>query len=268
MIKIKSEDKEIEIQMFNFKTGESNIKIVDVLGLKEVIVQLIFESNEDLISLMFVVDALKRNHVQHINLEMLYVPYSRQDRVFKTGNPLALKSFSDFINSLGFNKVFIIDPHSSVTSALLNNLEITSKLKMIEKIFDFGHLHKNINLIAPDAGALKEVLNIGQKLNAISVYRADKRRCEESGGILETVVFDKIDNDSDILIIDDICDGGRTFIELAKAIRSQCENKIHLYVSHGFFTYGVEVFDGLIDKIFCANLMNKQVDKDRLIILN
>ena len=54
-------------------------------------------------------------------------------------------------------------------------------------------------------------------------------------------------------IVDDICDGGRTFIEIAKYLKeadSIDSSRIHLMVTHGFFTKGLGVFDGLIDHIY------------------
>jgi ribose-phosphate pyrophosphokinase len=50
-------------------------------------------------------------------------------------------------------------------------------------------------------------------------------------------------------MVDDICDGGRTFIELAKELRGMGAEKVHLYVTHGFFTKGLSVFDGIIDVV-------------------
>jgi ribose-phosphate pyrophosphokinase len=55
------------------------------------------------------------------------------------------------------------------------------------------------------------------------------------------------------LIVDDICDGGRTFTELAKVLKKWTDMPVDLYVTHGIFSKGMSVFDGLIDNIYCAN---------------
>jgi ribose-phosphate pyrophosphokinase len=57
----------------------------------------------------------------------------------------------------------------------------------------------------------------------------------------------------DFLIVDDICDGGRTFIELAKVLRPWTTGKIYLYVTHGIFSNGLDVFNSLIDGVYTAN---------------
>jgi ribose-phosphate pyrophosphokinase len=55
------------------------------------------------------------------------------------------------------------------------------------------------------------------------------------------------------VIADDICDGGRTFIELAKELRGMGAQIVHLYVTHGFFTKGRDVFAGIIDNAYAVN---------------
>jgi ribose-phosphate pyrophosphokinase len=60
------------------------------------------------------------------------------------------------------------------------------------------------------------------------------------------------DGARDFLIVDDICDGGRTFIELAKVLRPLTSGQVKLYVTHGIFSAGFEALAGL-DRIFVAN---------------
>ena len=55
------------------------------------------------------------------------------------------------------------------------------------------------------------------------------------------------------MIVDDICDGGRTFTALATELRNITSGPIFLYVTHGIFSHGLDVFKGLIDKIYVAN---------------
>ena len=61
------------------------------------------------------------------------------------------------------------------------------------------------------------------------------------------------------IIIDDICDGGRTFIELAKEIRKQTDKPIYLIVTHGIFSAGFEKLSDELDGIFCTNSV-KDID--------
>lgn len=77
-----------------------------------------------------------------------------------------------------------------------------------------------------------------------------KKRNVKTGEITETTVHIDDLNGKDCYIVDDICDGGRTFIEIAKVLRRKNSGKIILMVSHGFFTKGKSVILKHIDSIF------------------
>lgn len=195
----------------------------------------------DIMQLALIVDAIRRDIKNPIiNLHMPYLPYARQDRVMNKGESLAVKVFCDFVNSLNFNSVKVDDCHSDVGVALLNNVnnDQTFIPEVQELNFDL--------LVAPDAGALKKTYKYAKLLNR-DVVRADKERNVQTGEITGTVVYGDV-KDKHVLIMDDLCDGGRTFIELAKVLYAQGAKKVTLYVSHGIFSYGKEVlYDAKVD---------------------
>ena len=68
----------------------------------------------------------------------------------------------------------------------------------------------------------------------------------------------------DCLIVDDICDGGRTFIELAKVIRQQGPARGYLYVTHGIFSNGLGIFQGLTDGVYTTDsFLSRDVENPR-----
>jgi ribose-phosphate pyrophosphokinase len=109
-------------------------------------------------------------------------------------------------------------------------------------------------LVSPDAGALKKIYDIAKDFNIKNVVTASKVRDIESGNIIRTTLptMDLRDIEQ-IIIIDDICDGGRTFIELANAIKEITEIPIYLVVTHGIFSGGFEKLSDVLDGIFCTN---------------
>jgi ribose-phosphate pyrophosphokinase len=132
----------------------------------------------------------------------------------------------------------------------------------ILKYTGVGHFY----LVAPDSGALKKTHKLAQQLNTPrfhGVIESSKERNTQTGEITGTVVHASgvIGNytvgDQDVpmtyVIVDDICDGGRTFIELAKELRRMGAEKVQLYVTHGFFTKGKQVFDGIIDHVYALH---------------
>lgn len=188
-----------------------------------------------------------------LHLIMPYCAYSRQDRRCNTGESFSLKVFTDLINSCNFESVITYDNHSDVSTALLNNCSNVS----INDILHTKALSEWYTyFISPDAGANKKVFSCSQQFT-IPMVRADKIRDTSTGTIIDTQVYatSKQLKDSTVLIIDDICQGGRTFIELAKAIKSiEPSCTIHLYVTHGFFDKGFnEMKNAGISKFICTN---------------
>ncbi len=111
-------------------------------------------------------------------------------------------------------------------------------------------------MIAPDKGAVERATLVQQALGLHSVVYATKVRNPEDGQILRTEVPEDVGyKGKNLLIVDDICDGGRTFIELAKVLRQFDPSRIDLYVTHGIFSKGFKVFGSLIDNFYVANLL-------------
>jgi ribose-phosphate pyrophosphokinase len=244
-------------EKFNFPCGETHIKLINYPG-EYPLIRWEYESDSEIMEYLLIVDILRRRNLD-FHLFLPYVPFSRQDRVTSFQEPFSLKVFCDLINNSGPKSVTIEDPHSYVTSALLNNVNIVPQ----ESIFRL-HLRgrKNFWLVSPDAGALKKTYKLSSyaDVNPIGIIECSKNRDIHTGKITSTNVNFRdiygwpdpgIVKDHDFILVDDICDGGRTFIEISKQLKFWFpENKIILMVTHGFFTKGLEVFDGLIDEIY------------------
>ncbi len=209
-----------------------------------------FENDEEIVELLLIADAIKRNGGILHNLVMPYVPFARQDRAANTGEAFSLKVFANLINSLGAANVIVTDPHSDVTAALIDNLVIIPQEAVVSKIVKEANLGF-FWLVSPDGGALKKIYKVAKAIgDKKSVIECSKLRDTETGEIRETVVHCTSFYGDTAVIVDDICDGGRTFIEIAKVLKQKGAGRIILIVSHGLFTKGFEVFDGLIDEIY------------------
>ena len=215
----------------------------------------------DIMELLMVTNALRHDMCEKIHLMMPYVPYGRQDRVAVDGESLSIKVFADLINSQNYDSVEIWDPHSDVTPALINNCEILDSRHWIESITPLFFSDKRYCcLVAPDLGASKKVAKIAKDLN-IGFIQAHKARDPKTGKISDVVILDKLEEDlseTSFLIVDDICDGGGTFIQLAKVLKSFKPKSVDLYVTHGIFSKGFNVFDGIINQVFCPNFWDTE----------
>jgi ribose-phosphate pyrophosphokinase len=256
MLKLYVNGSLVPLEMSKFPGGEVNVRIQETSdqGIKDshqnsIHIHARLHSSEAILKLLLLTDAVRRKFgPEHpIHLVCPYLPYARQDRVCNPGESLSLRVICDLINSQNYSSVEIWDAHSDVATALLNRVVHRTAAEFLMKL-----PLKNAICVAPDAGAIKRTTACAKALG-LPMVRADKRRELTTGAITETLVYSDHVGDADFIMIDDICDGGRTFIELAKKLRPLTRGKIQLYVTHGIFSNGFEVFQGVIDQIYVAN---------------
>ena len=183
-------------------------------------------------------DALQRMDVKLKNLIIPYFPAARQDRVMIIGEPLSVKVYAEIINTFNFKKVIVFDAHSEVTPAVLNNCEVVPNHTFIQKVIQ--EIGNDVLLISPDGGALKKIYKAAEFLGGIDVVECSKSRDVKTGKLKEFKVYDDNLQGKDCLIVDDICDGGGTFIGLAEELKKKNAGKLYLAVSHGIFSKGFE----------------------------
>lgn len=155
----------------------------------------------------------------------------QHDRRFNKNESFELKLVCDFINSCNFEKVKVFHPHSDVTPALLNNVEVIDNHDFILQVLYELHLKKSIPiLMSSDAGGFKPLMKLCKQLNwQGETYSANKAR--EKDKLIQ--VIDRQDfNGKDILIIDDISVFGGTFLGLANLLKEKNCGNLYLAVSH------------------------------------
>lgn len=246
----------IKPEVFKFPGGEIGIRVdtqhVDpfqlTLGTK---IYAHMTASDDPITLMMLVDAMRRAGFKRLSLKLYYVPYARQDRVGVPGESLSIHVLANTINQMGFDSVTILDPHSHVTSALFERVHVIEKKTLI------SHMRLNIpwektTVVAPDAGAVKSAFEVAKTFNAGDFMVANKVRDLATGEILRTDFHGDVKGKR-LLIIDDICDGGRTFIELAKLIRPMEPARLELFVTHGIFSKGYDIMTEYFDRVYTTN---------------
>lgn len=244
---------EIEYELFQFSGGEWHIKIKNPFPNQhaEICVTHRVNNGECLMQLLIAVDALRNLNVGNIHLIMPYIPYARQDRKCYSGESFSLKVFCSVINSMNFSSVTVIDSHSDVAPALLNNCINISNREYIKDIVYADFDEKPI-LISPDAGSNKKCNKLAIELE-LDLVKCDKVRDVKTGELSGFEAFSNNLFGRDCLIVDDICDGGGTFIGLAKELKAKNAGKLHLFTTHGIYSKGFEIFKGVFDTIYCTN---------------
>ncbi len=257
MIEIYNGLEKVGYKQFIFPGGEVSIRIDQAPKYLHPIntIEANLQSPMEIVELLMITDAVKRIFPgNRLNLQMPYVPYARQDRVSVPGEALSIKVMADLINSQNYANVEIWDPHSDVTTALINNLTVVEQHELVSAIPDIDW--SNTILVAPDAGAAKKIYKLAA-VTGSEVITASKVRNQVTGTItgtkMDIMPSAFVGSNKRFMIVDDICDGGRTFIELAKVMKTYTDMPVDLYVTHGIFSKGMNVFNNLIDNIYCAN---------------
>lgn len=260
-VKLKSlNGSEFKTKWWTFPGGERGVKILEWQGVslnETVQIECIFKSSNDLIDILLLNDAIKEQRQEtEVELYIPYFPYARQDRVMESGESFSLRVAVQMLKTCNFKNIVVVDPHSDVLSGMFGPGElitISQATACYYKLTEAGVGKPNTYLISPDAGALKKIYKAA-KAFSVPVIEARKVRDVSTGQITSTSV-EKIEvvGNPTFIILDDICDGGKTFIELAKEIRREYgECTIKLVVTHGIFSKGLDVLYEQIDEVYAA----------------
>ncbi len=235
-----------------------------------------FNNFKDLELIICATKALRNLGVKEIHLYVPYLLGSRSDRSFEEGSTSYLVQIvAPILNSLNFESVIVLDVHSDVAAACINNLKVISNTELVR--FAIRDIYRPLTenstrdseeylWISPDAGAAKKIYKLAENIN----FRGDIITCSKSrdkdGKLTNTnvpLVSSHENYLKDKIIIDDICDGGATFINIAKKIKEQhnyisknCNvkpGKIYLIVTHGIFSKGFSELSEYFDGVYCTN---------------
>jgi len=218
-----------------------------------------FETEREVLDLLSLRKILP-DHV--IDLHIPYLPYARQDKLPSNESTFNLSMFADLINSLRCREVTSVDAHNpDYTARLIHNFRNVSvsaihRLVVFENKIDF--------VVFPDKGALHRYR---ESFSNTKIITCDKTRDQLTGAIIghkiEFAPYNAKDGvPHNFLIIDDLCDGGATFISVAQLLRKELSvGDVDLYVTHGIFSKGKELlFNNGINNIYTTNSLLKNRD--------
>lgn len=217
-----------------FPDNAPHVGIKDVAEGDEVEVIIRLGSSLDMMHLLLISDALETIGAIKVSLVISYLMSARYDRVMHTGDSLDLRVVANLINSCRFRRVSVFDPHSETALALIKRSHAIDSRPLVE-----SYQLDNAMLICPDAGAAKKVEKYAFWNNRITdVVFCTKTRHLATGAVT-LKLLDPHDDclDRNCVIIDDICDGGATFLAIANQVVQP--KTLTLIVSHGIFSKGL-----------------------------
>lgn len=195
----------------------------------------------DLGILVTAADILKRLYIKDITWFVPYFPFARHDRRRYDVDGLELKVAMEMVKDLD---ILIADPHSDVVGQL-RHIPQSQAVKVLDMKYKFL---KDKTVVIPDYGATKKAHTWLSKDQ--DVVQGAKVRDPANGNLSGFSVDRENFQGKDCVIVDDICDGGGTFIGLAKELKVRNAGSLSLVVTHGLFTKGVRDLLRYFDNIY------------------
>jgi len=279
----------LKYEILKFPDGHKHIKLDQphyLLSSEDLTIKTRIKNYDDIFILKQLVSIIRSvNPSINIQLHIFYLLASRYDRSMFEHDSFDLKTVCNDIDSLKFNKVIVYEPHSNVTTTLLSNCEVRHPLdsEVMLKLNDYKD--SEVCFVVPDFGAVKRIENFLSIIKRdINIVYSNKHRNVLTGEITGIDILNPDLLKQNVIIYDDLCDGGRTFTELAKTLRTLKYPTIHtrlglpiegasivkhitLFVTHGIFSKSVEILlkendeGSYLNEIYTTNSYQEQTDR-------
>lgn len=242
---------DLAFSTFNFPDGQPHFRLETYeREFEAVTIETRIASAAELFMVVLVNAVLRSAGYSQVNLDIRYLMGARMDRAISWAEPFTLQSVANILNGCGFTRVRILDVHSTVAISLIRNSVNLLPKGFIRQVADT--LGGDFYVVAPDKGATERVTDVFYPPHV----QGHKIRETSTGKLIGFDVVTVLGNPhgANFLIIDDICDGGGTFLGIAKALKDRYGKtcKVYLAVTHGIFSKG-SLDPVLIEKIYCTN---------------
>lgn len=255
MVKLfNSHNAEVAVQHRTFPAGEVYVKILELDKLThDMYIHIYAADAETIMRAVMLANACTEQRACTLILVTSYTPYSRQDRVVHVGESDSFKIFQQLMLGV-FHYITCVDVHNP-SACLSNCYSELPRPKQFISVKDgtrFSLPPSEFLVVSPDAGAQQRASRFAQ-LFACPVTTLDKQRTPE--GITQTVLEpEAIKQAQKLIIVDDICDGGATFLKAAEELRKHNSDAgLYLVVSHGIFSAGLDALLKVFSDIFVLN---------------
>ena len=216
-----------------FSDGEIMVEILENVRGKDVFVlqSTCSPTNDNLMELLVMVDALKRASAGRITAAIPYFGYARQDRRPRSSRvPITAKMVANMLSSVGTDRVMTMDLHSDQIQGFfdipVDNIYGTPVL--LEDMWK--HKYENTVIVSPDVGGVVRARAIAKRVDDADLVIIDKRRPKPNESQVMNVIGDV--KDRTCLIVDDLVDTANTLCEAAHALKRQGAKKVVSYCVH------------------------------------
>lgn len=253
MIKLINAGNEIDFTITKFPDGTSQVWKVNTgkfLPKESTYILWLFESEAELMHVCQLAELCNERFKTSVDLVCPYLPYGRQDKQVTNNTSFALSTFKEVLYHAGITRIEAFDPHS-------NSDMVYASDDVLKSVKDFHNYLAKMDhdvICFPDKGASARY-KYSFDIDLFSHIYFEKVRDQLTGNItgLKLLGTNELEGRK-ILIVDDICDGGMTFIKVAEALQVYKPGRIDLAVSHGLFSKGKQVLhDAGITNVYTTN---------------
>lgn len=215
-----------------FSDGEVMVELLDNVRGKDVFVlqSTCMPTNDNLMEVMVIVDALRRSSAGRITAAIPYFGYSRQDRRPRSARvAITAKVIANMLTSVGVNRVLTMDLHSDQIQGFfdipVDNIYATPLLlsDLWKRNYD------NLVVVSPDVGGVVRARACAKQLNS-DLAIIDKRRPKPNVAKVMNIIGDVAGRTC--VIMDDMVDTANTLCEAAAALKEQGALKVVAYCTH------------------------------------
>lgn len=236
-----------------FPDSQPHINIQNIEEGDEVKVVCSITDTSKLLQLLETANALDNLFAKKKVLVIPYLMAARYDRLMQHGDSIDLKVVADLVNMCGFEKVFLYDVHSEVSLLLIKNAVAITNEALVK-----AYNKPDAVLICPDAGASKKVGKyFGWNSNIKEIVYCSKNRDLATGKLSLEILEPQECANKNCVIIDDICDGGGTFLAIAEKIQPA---HLTLIVTNGIFSKGFATLEKYFQQIIVSDSLYKAYD--------
>lgn len=221
-----------------FSDGEINVQINEnVRGDDIFIVQsTCAPTNDNLMELIVMVDALRRASAGRITAVIPYFGYARQDRRVRSARvPITAKVVADFLSSVGVDRVLTCDLHAEQIQGFFDVPvdNVFGSPVLIKDILKKTDLVNPI-VVSPDIGGVVRARAVAKLLNDADMAIIDKRRPKANVSQVMHIIGEVAGRDC--ILVDDMIDTGGTLVKAAEALKERGARRVFAYATHAVFS--------------------------------
>ena len=256
-------------EKFKYPAGEMQVRLNSrtsqlVSECELVLVRARVKTAEDILEICMLCDAIRSDSDKAIALILPYLPYARADRRFVAHDCFGLNVFANILNSLRVS-VFTLDAHSPRSLEAIDRLTDISPVPFMERAIKAVTQAAGATLLFPDEGA-RQRYSASLRINGLEILQCLKVRDKATGKLFRFTVPERKDIQTEkVILLDDICDGGGTFLGIAEALAGY-DLKISLYVTHGIFSNRLEPLLNRFETIYTTDSFENGFSHPNLVV--